>query len=325
MWEAEVFGRVGTDGNASNIQIYNPYAFQTYPITTAAGINNYATLQMFDGDILLASAASKIYNSAGHLILSSSVGSRITVSGSLLVTDLSTVTTRGPIVNDTGHLILSSSVGSIVAVSGNLKVTGDVSSANLDSRYVLTSSYTAVQVTGSDNFFVNDVLTVSGSITNPVGNLILSSSVGSLVTVSGSLRALTNIIARGLIGNDSGHLILSSSASVIAFSASADFVNTDKNYHLTSRGSHLILSSSASTIAVSGNLKVIGGTVWNPVGQLILSSGLGSTVLVNGILNVLMSSTGLIAQTITAAGNVALGLDIITAGSAGQRIKSYRN
>ena len=33
-------------------------------------------------------------------------------------------------------------------------------------------------VTGSDNFFVKQFLSVSGTITNPVGDLILSSATG---------------------------------------------------------------------------------------------------------------------------------------------------
>jgi hypothetical protein len=53
----------------------------------------------------------------------------------------------------------------------------------------------STQVTGSDNFFVNQVLQVSGSLVNPVAHLILSSSVGSRVTVSGNLNVLGNIVS----------------------------------------------------------------------------------------------------------------------------------
>ena len=52
-----------------------------------------------------------------------------------------------------GTLVLSSSVSDIVA-SGNLKVTGDISSNNLDSRYVLTSSLSSSVVGIGDGRYV---------------------------------------------------------------------------------------------------------------------------------------------------------------------------
>lgn len=207
--------------------------------TQVTGSDNFFVKQILQ-------VSGSIVNPIGHLILSSSAGSRITVSGSLLVTDLSTITTRGPIVNDIGHLILSSST-SFITVSGALKVTGDFVSNALDSRYVLTSSYnnftqslngftasfsasvqsigdaryartvngllgtitvtagpnitintsgqdisitgSAGNVTGSTDFFVTNLLKVSGTITNPVGHLILSSTGGSIIAVSGNLKS----------------------------------------------------------------------------------------------------------------------------------------
>lgn len=89
-------------------------------------------------------------------------------------------------------------------------------------------SSSAGYVTGSTNFFVTDLLKVSGTLTNPVGHLILSSTVGS----------------------------------VVSFSASSDFSQVNRNYHIRSVNSHLILSSSiGSTVAFSGNISVMSGVL----------------------------------------------------------------
>ena len=61
------------------------------------------------------------------------------------------------------------------------------------------------------------------------------------------------------ITSDSGDLILSSSiTSIVAISSSMIFSNIDKAYHIRAVNSHLILSSSAGGTAVSGNLAIAG-------------------------------------------------------------------
>lgn len=68
--------------------------------------------------------------------------------------------------------------------------------------------------------------------------------------------------ASGSVGlmADSGELMLSSSlSSLVVFSASTDFANSDLPYHIKSRNSDLILSSSSTSIVtVSGNLRTNG-------------------------------------------------------------------
>ena len=88
-------------------------------------------------------------------------------------------------------------------------------------------------------------------------HLILSSSVGSIVSVSSSLD-FPNTDKNYHLRSVNSHLILSSSiGSVIASSASLDFPNADKSYHIRSVNSHLILSSSVGSISyVSGNMIV---------------------------------------------------------------------
>ena len=87
-----------------------------------------------------------------------------------------------------------------------------------------SSSFAAYKVTGSTNFFTTNRLDSQGVLLNSSGNLIVSSSVGS----------------------------------IIAFSSSANFTNTDKSYHIASKNSDLILSSSTSMVSISGNLFVSG-------------------------------------------------------------------
>lgn len=75
-----------------------------------------------------------------------------------------------------------------------------------DARYIR-------EVTGSDNFFITNLLKVSGTLLNPVGHLIFSSSNGSTVTVSGNLK-ITNEISDYL------GAIVSYSGPTYSFSAS---------------------------------------------------------------------------------------------------------
>jgi hypothetical protein len=100
-------------------------------------------------------------------------------------------------------------------------------------------------VTGSDNFFINEILTVSGSIVNPVGHLILSSSVNSLIVASGAID-----------------FPLSSSATM--------------PYHIASKNSYnLVLSSSSGVTKISGALhirNVFGPTFITTVNPIGVSS-----------------------------------------------------
>lgn len=178
-----------------------------------------------------------------------------------------------------GPLILSSSGGgSFVYASGNmtveqaLLVKGDsVLSGNvvvggqlydLNSNLILSSS-------------VGSVIAASGSLDLPNSDkayhiravnsfLIFSSSAGSVVSLSGVLN-IEDTTKNYSIKATNGHLILSSSAgSTVAFSSALDIiepVNTIKNYSIRSTTGDLILSStSTSNISISGGLRMISQT-----------------------------------------------------------------
>lgn len=97
-----------------------------------------------------------------------------------------------------------------------------------NSMLVASDFSSSADVTGSTNFFVLNTLSVSGSIKNGVGPLILSSSAGSTIAVSSSL----------------------------------DFANVDKNYHINAKNSHLILTGAAGAapfrVFISGVLTAAG-------------------------------------------------------------------
>lgn len=221
----------------------------------------------------------------------------------------------GPVASSGGSTtIINGFTGSVSLVAGpNISI---ASSSN--GSIAISGTVQNTQVTGSDNFFVNQVLTVSGTAVNPTGHLILSSGLGYVV-VSGSLQVLdpSSIMTRGKVYNDSGHLLLSSSTGVVNFSSSVEFSDLNKVSHLTAKNGHLILSSSAGSIVTSsgsmrvrGNLNVAGPL--NSVAVNITSDGqsaisvVGSntggfsslhTVLINGA-----SSTNGHAINVTAGG-----------------------
>jgi ABC-type transporter Mla subunit MlaD len=123
-----------------------------------------------------------------------------------------------------GQIVITGSAGAVTTslngYSGSLQIlAGPNITVNSGSGFIMITGSAGGpgggEVTGSDNFFVTTLLKVSGTITNPVGHLILSSSVGSTVTVSGGLVVANTILARGKIYNDSGDIILSSSNSKI--------------------------------------------------------------------------------------------------------------
>jgi hypothetical protein len=113
-----------------------------------------------------------------------------------------TLDVSGSIRNPVGHLILSSSAGSFTIVSGNLDVLGNLT---VDGAEVTT------EVTGADNFFVNNQLDARGVVVNTIDHLILSSSGGSQTTVSGALT-VTNDASNVFLTVDADRGSTSSSA-----------------------------------------------------------------------------------------------------------------
>ena len=135
-------------------------------------------------------------------------------------------------------------------------------------------------------------LTCRGPLRSDNSHLVLSSSAGSLIAISGAIvfpsegPNAANLIARN------SHLILSSTVgSVVALSASQDFPTSDKPWHVRAVNSHLILSSTVgSVVALSSNLyfpvdapdQLAHITAVNS--HLILSSTLGSVIRASGAL-----------------------------------------
>jgi len=108
------------------------------------------------------------------------------------------------------------------------------------------------------NSVLSGNLVVGGQVYDLNSNLILSSSAVSFVAASASLE-FPNTDKAFHVRAVNSHLIFSSSAgSVVAFSASQDFTNADKQYHIRAANSHLILSSSAgSTVTLSAALDLL--------------------------------------------------------------------
>src|SRR3990167_1310689 len=151
------------------------------------------------------------------------------------------------------HLILSSAAGSYVVVSGNLNV---VSGA-------VTGSFSGI-FSGS----------LSGSVDISSGKL---SNIVASGTFSGSLSGSLNVNG-GIVNNSLGRLIFSSTiGSIVALSASQDFVNADKPWHIRAVNSHLILSSSVgSIVSVSGSL-FASGSSHSITGTLSLLDGISAS------------------------------------------------
>ena len=298
----------------------------------ASGNLTVAEALLVKGDTVLSGnvvVGGQLYDLNSNLILSSSVGSVIAASGSLDFPN-SDKTYHIRSVND--KLILSSSAGSAVYISGNLQASG---------------SHT---LTGTLNLF--DGLDARGlgsyHLRSVNDKLILSSSAGSAVYISGNLQASGSHTFTGSVGLldavDSygvasyhiravnSHLILSSSAgSVVVLSSSQDFSNTDKSYHIRSVNGKLILSSSAgSAVYISGNFQASGSHTFTgslnlfdgideqSLGayhlrsvndKLILSSSAGSAIYISGN----FQASG--SHTLTGSLNLFDGIDERSVGS----------
>ena len=207
----------------------------------------------------------------GHLILSSSGGSTITVSGAIdLIEAGSTIKNYSPR-STTGDLVLSSSSTSVVSISASLRMISQTSK-----NYHIAGS--------NDLIFSSTVgnITFSGAcetenngkafdLRNKTGHLILSSSVGSVVALSSSLYA-----------SGSAHAM----TGTLRLDPNLDLSNANSIYHIRTTNSHLILSStvgstivlSASTFAmkVSGNGNA-GSITWNDSAQMGFNAAGGFT------------------------------------------------
>lgn len=200
--------------------------------------------------------------------------------------------------SNNSDLILSSSAGSYVTVSGNLRILG-----------VLSASGTEIeqQITGTTNFFVTNTLDVRGRITNSVGHLVLSGS-GS---VSGNTIVAVSSSQLRVIGSffdDENHITLYGSGSnsidfylqsgnqfkgAIAMTTGGQMrISTNYDpaakFTINATGSAVGNNFPSERLTVSGNINLAEAnlsTIYASSSHLILSSAVGSLVVVSGSLS----------------------------------------
>jgi hypothetical protein len=229
-----------------------------------------------DTSFISFSGSGVINSPVGDLILSSSATSQVTVSGTLqvlsgsgnVIVDGGDIIARGEIRNDTesGALIFSPvsqeiAASGALAVSGNLHVVGDLT---VDG----SSPGGGGEVTGSTNFFVTNELVVSGSVISP-NHLILSSSAGSTVAISGALKSLStstfvgNSTFQGTIGNSGNHLVFQADGP-------GEQATVSGNLHVT------------GDLTVDGSSPGGGGSGTYDVEDGFLTSSVGSNITISG-------------------------------------------
>ncbi len=208
------------------------------------------------------------------------------------------ITTSGSIqlgfslVDGDSDLILSSSATSKVVVSGNLDVLG-----------TLTQQGAAISspVTGSGEFFVTSILTVSGTINNPTGHLILSSSAGSVVASSGNLRIIGALTASNSVVTQGRKLYFGSTSAndtlvqgvqgdgVYVMTGDALSFSSVKLGTVNFGGYSFVTANAADAVRIHNQSRTLtmsldaGKQSLNADGgHLILSSSAGSTIVASG-------------------------------------------
>ena len=235
----------------------------------------------------------KILNSAGHLILSSSAGSTVTVSGNLNIggqAGFNSITTNVPtgtsqtINCDNGNaqvLNLASTSGTPVTVDfSNLKIGGTyVLKVIQHASVARTITWTGVTWTTDTAVTISNVLSsvtivsffYDGTILYGSGDIVHATLSGLTAedhpqyTLTSSFNSFTSSFSAsvGSIGDTryvlTGSTIDQRIGGSIALSGGLIFSETNKNYHIKATNSHLILSSSlGSIVCVSGNLQTNG-------------------------------------------------------------------
>ncbi|KKQ98809.1 MAG: hypothetical protein UT24_C0036G0007 [Candidatus Woesebacteria bacterium GW2011_GWB1_39_12] len=234
----------------------------------------------------------KITAKESHLILSSSVGSIIALSASQ---DFANSDTAYHIRAVNSHLILSSSAGSVIVISGSqLKLPADGATLQMgpNGQWLTSGGSTTITSAGNGALTLFENSAGGGGIQSKANYHRISNRAGTVnylfvsgtngiagVLLSGGLNFSQEGLAYNVV-NDKGHLILSSSVgSVVALSASKDYVNADKPYHIRAVNSDLILSSSAgSKVRVSGTISI--GETNGPSDTLSISHN-GTSAFIN--------------------------------------------
>jgi hypothetical protein len=232
-----------------------------------------------------------IVNRSGFLILSSSAGSLISISGNLTSFSASIGLTSSLA---RLHVFSNSPSDAPTVFSGDHLVVGrsDTTGVNSGGVFMQYNASTNTGLLGSlspgtawRKLFIklNELV-----VNNPAGSTLnllvaISTSLGADIHTTGSFSCAADS-AFHIRAIKSPLILTSSISSVVALSASQDFVNADKAYHVRAVNSDLVLSSSAtSVVALSSaldfqNIGNKGYTIANRSGHLILSSSVGSVV-----------------------------------------------
>lgn len=229
------------------------------------GINTNSPQEKLDvsGNISLRGSAS-LYASGTHLTLSSSAGSRVTVSGNLLTTEL----------------LFASGLRSSVANSGVTRINMDEPDTKFyrydanDATINETMRFTSGSRFGYQTLFSGSVVYANSTnrkyhISADGGNVILSGGVhiSGALTSRDTFNSQASIQAGQDFRTNSGKIwainstlvLTSSGGSAVAISGTLDFDGGYKAYHINSVGSNLIFSSSNSIVYASSSLHALGG------------------------------------------------------------------
>jgi hypothetical protein len=169
-----VFGVSGV-----NVTLYHP-SLSTYGNLNAGTLFSYGTI-LSTGDLI---ARSLLKNDQGHLILSSSAGSTVTISGTLKTTFSLNVGGEATV---NGGGLYAQNYGTYLK---HLYITS-LDSAGIDCTWqhlILSSSAGSVVALSSNLYFPSDAPISGAHIVAQNSDLILSSSTTSQVYVSGALR-----------------------------------------------------------------------------------------------------------------------------------------
>jgi hypothetical protein len=253
----------------------------------------------------MAIMTNKVFNPVSSLILSSANGP-VSLSGNLYF-PVQPASRSGHIVAD-GVLILSGSsqlTSEQVYVSGSLRV---------EKTLYAEGAVSCGGVTYASSYFIGGRSTNHASLSETLSNffirgylgpIILTSSAGSTIIVSGTLSASEDVTVlgdtkvRGKIYNDDGSSTLRLSGSVIAISGALNFGTTTAvgNIYRTATGVLTIMNASGisvsngvtfygATVGVQGSL-ILGGTasnLYSVVRHLTLSCSAGSIITASGSL-----------------------------------------
>ena len=240
-------------------------------------------------------ATNLVYSPAQHLVLSSSIGSTVAVSGNFKVIGPSPL-----IYSDTSRLVLSSSAGGVL-VSGSLKI----ASGAFFPMVTPTSTAPSVVIDGTvtdmgwgSNAGAGIVCIVNGTarwiheagaIRNSAGTVTLRNATPSLTANILGLALVNPGLTTGLGGvAATGHvsLICSGTAMMYTTNTVGDFVFTTgstggQSTKLIASGSHLILSSTVgSRVTISGTATITGlpsgdpgvpGALYHTAGAVMVS------------------------------------------------------